>query len=45
MNQLTFRDLKKRVSLEIVQQNELFVRVHNKPFCMIIMLSTDHIYF
>jgi hypothetical protein len=32
MNQLTFRDLKKRVSLEIVQQNELFVRVHNKPF-------------
>ena len=33
MNQLTFKDLKKRVSLETIQQqSKLFERLHNKPF-------------
>jgi hypothetical protein len=29
---LTFRDLKKKVSLEIAQQSSLFERLQNKPF-------------
>jgi hypothetical protein len=33
MNQLTFKDLKKRVSLEITQQqSKLTDKLHNKPF-------------
>ena len=29
---MTFRDLKKKVSLEIAQQSSLFERLQNKPF-------------
>ena len=29
---VTFKDLKKRVSLETAQQSRLFERLHNKPF-------------
>jgi hypothetical protein len=29
---LTFKDLKKRLSLEIAQQSRLFERIQNKPF-------------
>ena len=29
---MTFKDLKKRVSLGVQQQSKLFERLHNKPF-------------
>jgi len=33
MNQVTFKDLKKRVTLEVIeQQSRLFERLQNKPF-------------
>jgi hypothetical protein len=33
MNQVAFKDLKKRVTLEVIeQQSRLFERLQNKPF-------------
>jgi hypothetical protein len=32
MSQLTFKELKKRVSLELTKQSKLFERLYNKPF-------------
>jgi hypothetical protein len=33
MNQVTFKDIKKRVNLEVIEQQfRLFERLQNKPF-------------
>jgi hypothetical protein len=37
---MTFKDLKKRVSLELSQQSMFFEKLHNKPFGFGILSST-----